>query len=274
MKPFIVPVDFSDTSRNAAQYAVEFSNDIKGATLIFYNSFDRVLAGSDGSPLFSDPAARKDLSMAALENLKAEFSSLTAAKIECIAEEGELISNLGLLVKRTGSELIIMGITGSSRLDQLLIGSNTLSLISQDICPVLIVPPAAKYKGIKNVVYSSDFKNVEKITPLAPIKSFLELTGASLHIVNVDTEHHIELTEEYKAEKAKLNSMLGEYKPEYYFLRLFDFTDAISTFAEGHNIDTIITVPRKHSFLESLFKSSHTKKLAYHSHIPILAIHE
>ena len=274
MKPFIVPVDFSDTSRNAAQYAVEFSNDIKGATLIFYNSFDRVLAGSDGSPLFSDPAARKDLSMAALENLKAEFSSLTAAKIECIAEEGELINNLGLLVKRTGSELIIMGITGSSRLDQLLIGSNTLSLISQDIAPVLIVPPAAKYQGIKNVVYSSDFKNVEKITPLAPIKSFLELTCASLHIVNVDTEHHIELTEEYKAEKAKLNSMLGEYKPEYYFLRLFDFTDAISTFAEGHNIDVIITVPRKHSFLESIFKSSHTKKLAYHSHIPILAIHE
>ena len=48
---------------------------------------------------------------------------------------------------------------------------------------------------------------------------------------------------------------------------------AISTFSEGHNIDAIITVPRKHSFLESLFKSSHTKKLAYHSHVPILAIH-
>ena len=115
---------------------------------------------------------------------------------------------------------------------------------------------------------------MEKITPLAPIKSFLELTGASLHIVNVDVEHHIELTEEYKAEKAKLNSMLAEYNPEYYFLRLYDFTDAISTFSEDHNIDTIITVPRKHSFLESVFKSSHTKRLAYHSHIPILAIHE
>jgi nucleotide-binding universal stress UspA family protein len=214
-----------------------------------------------------------DLSMAALENLKSEISFLTTAKIECIAEEGELISNLRGLVKKSGSELIIMGITGSSRLDQLLIGSNTLSLISQDIAPVLIIPPNAKFKGIKNVVYSSDFRSVERTTPLAPIKSFLDMTGAALHVVNVDSEHRIELTEEYKSEKAKLNSMLSDYKPEYYFIRLFDFTDAISTFSEGHNIDAIITVPRKHSFLESLFKSSHTKKLAYHSHVPILAIH-
>lgn len=273
MKPIIVPVDFSETAMNAARYAAEFSNVVKGTSLILFNSFDKILAGSDGSPLFSDPGARMDLSMAALENLKAEIYPLTAAKIECVAAEGELVANLRSLVKRTGSELIIMGITGSSRLDQLLIGSNTLSLISQDIAPVLIVPPAAKFKGIKNVVYSSDFKNVDKTTPLAPIRSFLQLTGAGLHVVNVDSEHHIELTEEYKAEKAKLNSMLSEFKPEYYFIRIFDFTDAISTFSEGHDIDVIITVPRKHSFLESLFKSSHTKKLAYHSHIPILAIH-
>ena len=135
MKPIIVPVDFSETAYNAARYAAEFSNDLQGAKLIFFHAFDKVLTGTDGSPLFNDPKARLNLSMAALENLKKELGQLTAAKIECMAEEGDLIYNLGLLVKRTGSELIIMGITGSSRLDQLLIGSNTLSLISQDIAP-------------------------------------------------------------------------------------------------------------------------------------------
>jgi nucleotide-binding universal stress UspA family protein len=131
MKPIIVPVDFSDTAMNAARYAAEFSNEVKGASLILFNSFDKVLAGSDGSPLFSDPGARMDLSMAALENLKSEIFPLTAAKIECVAEEGDLVASLRSLVKRTGSELIIMGITGSSKLDQLLIGSNTLGLISE-----------------------------------------------------------------------------------------------------------------------------------------------
>jgi hypothetical protein len=41
---------------------------------------------------------------------------------------------------------------------------------------------------------------------------------------------------------------------------------------ETREIDAIITVPRKHNFLSQLFKTSHTKKLAYHSNVPIIAI--
>ena len=40
------------------------------------------------------------------------------------------------------------------------------------------------------------------------------------------------------------------------------------------DIDVIVTVPKEHSFLSGLFKTSHTKKLAYHSHVPIIASHE
>ena len=55
---------------------------------------------------------------------------------------------------------------------------------------------------------------------------------------------------------------------------MFDFLDAISNFAADHHIDLIVTVPRKHSFLSGLYKTSHTKKLAYHSHVPVVAIPE
>jgi nucleotide-binding universal stress UspA family protein len=55
---------------------------------------------------------------------------------------------------------------------------------------------------------------------------------------------------------------------------MFDFLDAISNFASDHEIDLIVTVPRKHSFISGLYKTSHTKKLAYHSHVPVVAIHE
>ncbi|HUP13511.1 MAG TPA: universal stress protein, partial [Niastella sp.] len=61
---------------------------------------------------------------------------------------------------------------------------------------------------------------------------------------------------------------------EFYFIRQYDFFDAISQFADDKNIDLIVIVPRDRSFLSGLFKTSHTKKLAYHSHIPIVAIHE
>nr|MDQ6889138.1 universal stress protein [Bacteroidota bacterium] len=83
----------------------------------------------------------------------------------------------------------------------------------------------------------------------------------------------IELTDEFKLERDSMEQKLGAYDPEFSFLRAFDFLEGINRFVEAKEIDAIITMPRKHSFLSQLFKTSHTKKLAYHSHVPIIAIH-
>ena len=84
----------------------------------------------------------------------------------------------------------------------------------------------------------------------------------------------MEITDEYKAQRVKLEKILGNYQPEFYFIRQYDFLDAVSQFTQDKNIDVIVTVPKEHSFLSGLFKTSHTKKLAYHSYVPIIAIHE
>jgi hypothetical protein len=81
------------------------------------------------------------------------------------------------------------------------------------------------------------------------------------------------LTGEFKVEREAMEDKLSTYNPEFSFLRAYDFLDGINSFVEAKNIDVIITLPRKHSFLSQLFKTSHTKKLAYHSYVPIIAIH-
>jgi hypothetical protein len=69
-----------------------------------------------------------------------------------------------------------------------------------------------------------------------------------------------------------MEDKLGTYSPEFSFLRSYDFLEGISSYVETREMDAIITVPRKHSFLSQLFKTSHTKKLAYHSRVPIIAV--
>jgi hypothetical protein len=90
----------------------------------------------------------------------------------------------------------------------------------------------------------------------------------------VDTEHFVEISEEYKQEKAVMNELLEGFEPDYAFIRLYDFTEAIHQFANDRKADLIITAPKKHGFLEKIFTTSHTEKLAYHTHIPLLAIQE
>lgn len=275
MKKFLVPTDFSETSKNAAKYAAQMAAGIPGAKVILINISDKFTAGSDGSPLTETKKDRRTILQQALAHVAEEMRSLANVEIEFVIEEGSsLVETLDRYVRHQGVNMIVMGITGASRLEQLFIGSNTLDMVDAGVCPVMIIPPDAQYRPIKNVLFASDFKEVEATVPAEPVKSVLDLFRASLHVVNVDAEHYVDITDEYKVQRVKLEKILGNYQPEFYFIRQYDFLDAVSQFTQDKNIDVIVTVPKEHSFLSGLFKTSHTKKLAYHSHVPIIAIHE
>jgi len=275
MKKFLVPTDFSETSKNAARYAVELAQDDPETTIILYNTYYKLSPGSDGSLLTESDEDRKTVLNQALRNLEIELHEISTVRIEYVAEEGSsLVDSIERYVRYNGINFVIMGITGATKLEQVFIGSNALNMARQGICPVIIVPPDARFKKIQNVMLLSDFKNVKSTTPVAQIKQILDSFKPNLHIVNVDSEHYIQLTEDYKRERDWMEKAFEDYKPEFYFIRLYDFLDATSNFTADQNIDLIVTVPRKHSFLSGLYKTSHTKKLAYHSHIPVAAIHE
>jgi nucleotide-binding universal stress UspA family protein len=275
MKKLLVPTDFSDTSKNAAAFAAQMAADIQNAKIILIHVSDKITGGSDGSPLTEDDDDRRIILTQALSQLKDELLAVAQVPIEFVTEKGSsLVETLSRYVRHQAIDMVVMGITGATRLEQIFMGSNTLDMAKESVCPVLIIPPDAKYRKIKNVVLASDFKEVDTTIPVAPLKATLDLFKPALHIVNVDSEHYVELTDEYKAERAKLETMLKNYSPEFSFIRQYDFFDAISQFVDDRNIDLIVIVPKDRSFLSGLFKTSHTKKLAYHSHVPIVAIHE
>jgi len=261
MKDFIIPVDFSETSLNAVRYAADMLAGKNDSHVILYNMFkhedDSVMAGSY------------------LESLKAELEQKEVSNVELVKELGsDLIDNLGRLAYQKTAEMIIMGITEKEEWRQLLLGSNTVRMAEQSICPVMIVPPHAKFNGVNNIALTSDFKNVVETTPVLAIKTILELFSAQLHIVNVDHEHYVSLTEEFLDERGKMQKLFLDFNPEFYFIGINDFYEAIDEFVKSKNIDMIIVMPKNHRFMNSIFSTSHTKKLAFHSPVPILAAHQ
>jgi nucleotide-binding universal stress UspA family protein len=261
MKTVIVPVDFSETSLNAARYAVKLLTGYYGVNMILHNVYDK--------PSQSGEAQDK------LEKLKTELMEVGIVKITLLAEEGsDFIAELEKLARHQQADLVIMGITGRSAIGQTFIGSNTLKMVERKVCPVLIIPPDAAYKDVKNVLLASDFRNVVASTPSVPIKKILKTFQPRLHVINVDSEHYVALTEEYQEERNKLLDMFREFDPEFYFLGLYDVDEAVNQFAADKNIDFIILIHKEQSVLSRLFVKSHTKKLAYQSSVPILALHE
>jgi nucleotide-binding universal stress UspA family protein len=269
MKKFLIPIDFSDTSINAARYAVELTREIADAQIILYHVYSKISLAILTS---KEEGSRQMVSEGALLDVKNKISQNSADSISCVAEEGSFIENISDYVLGHNIDMIIMGITGSSKITQVFMGTNTLNVIRHISCPVMIIPPDAHFTGLKKVVFTSDFKDVARTTPFVVLKEFLDTFKPQLDILNVDSEHYVELTDEYKIEREAMEDKLNVYNPEFSFLRAYDFLDGISSFVETKNIDAIITLPRKHNYLSQLFKTSHTKKLAYHSTVPIIAI--
>ncbi|CAN5623314.1 hypothetical protein BH10BAC2_BH10BAC2_13040 [soil metagenome] len=262
MKTVIVPIDFSDTSLNAANYAAHFLAGHDGVEIILYHCYETELG--------------EENSLENLGNLKNRLLNIAPLNITLLAERTEdFLEELEKLARHRQADLVIMGITGGrSRTEQRFMGSNTLKLAENKYIPVLIVPENSQYKAMKNVLLATDLKDVVGTIPSAPIKKVLQEFQLSLHIINVNEDHYIAISEEYEAEKKKLASMFSEFFPEFYFLRLFDVEEAINQFAVDKNIDLIINIHREHTLFNKLFINSHTKKLAYQSEVPVLVVHE
>jgi nucleotide-binding universal stress UspA family protein len=194
--------------------------------------------------------------------------------ISVLTERGDFLAELEKLARHREADLVVMGITGKSTLAQVFVGSNALKMAESKFCPVMIIPSNAEYGEIKNVLLATDLKNVVSTTPSVPIKKVLSTFNAKLHIVNVNSEHYIQLSEEHAAEQGSLRTMFAEFDPEFYFLRLYDVDDAINQFAQDKNIDLIITINKEHSRVHKLFFTGHTKKLAYQSTVPVMVVSE
>ena len=274
MKKMIVPIDFSEVSRNAAIYAAQMSADIEDSEILLYHVYAKYTAGSDGSPLSPDDEARKTVTEAALNNIRKDLLYYTASKVSILAEEGNLPNNLEILVRNADAQLVIMGISGSSKLDQILIGSNTLKVIRKISFPVLIVPPGSKYNRITKAVFASDFIDVEQTTPISSLRQILDIFRPELHVIHIDETQTKKLGDNFKVEKEKMDKLLVGLNPQYSFLDTDNFLNGISNYVKEQKANLIITVPRWHNFLNEIFKTTHTEKLIYHTDVPILAIHE
>ena len=256
----IVPLDFSQTSFNAAHYAANMFKGRANVTMILYHYY------SEGD----DIETAKNYLTSIKEELNGKVDS-----IDTELESGDnFIDSLAAFAHVRGAYMIVMGLTGKTGLAQRFSGSNTLKMSEKEVCPVLIVPEEAVFEGISNALITSELKSVEETPTLMAAKRVLKLFNPSLHILNTNSEYYMFLPEDVKEERNKLAELLSDFNPEFYFMRLFDFHESVEVFAKDKNIDLIIIAPRYHTFFDRLFKTQHTNKLIYQSKVPVLAIHE
>lgn len=203
MKKILVPIDFSETSKYAADFAVDLAKKSKAEIVFlhsmhfnYYNEFPQ--GGAVGLTAVMDEV-RKSVEER-LDSFVAQYEKdIKATKV---------LSGLHLLeaVKENVVDqevgLVVLGTEGSSGWEEFLIGSNTERIVRWVDCPVIAVPSKAKFDGIHKILVPIDLREIQDEF-MKKLANLQKLFGAAVEFLWVKTPHNIEnderITEEFGA---------------------------------------------------------------------------
>ena len=275
MNTILVPIDFSETSDNALNYAVGLANYLS-AKIILLHVDSIPLVNNEFQDLSYVISKSKEENVAMLKD-KAELikkDNFLIGEIDYFAESGELKSQISNYITDKNIDFVVMGVSGHNTvIGKVVLGSNAVSVSRESNIPVFIVPKNCKFKKITNIAYASEYDTrVIEHNGLIQIKYINAIFGSLLYVLHIIPNNHL-----INEQESQIDSFV-EQKLDHTNHRTFILTDnnvsvAILDFITAHNVELVVLEQKEHSFLYKLFHTSATKELAFSSPVPLLTIH-
>ena len=279
MKTILFFTDLSIASTKAAKYAYAFAKEYGIKKIILYHTYQ--LPAVSGDPVVPaiqlfDYESFNKIQKQALENFhKHLLNEVDADGIDTqeLCEISSLTFDINETIQTHNVDVIIIGTNNNDEIEDFLLGSDTLNIAKNSKVPVIIVPLNATYKTIKTIVLACDFKKDMAASTVKHVIDFTETTKAKLNVLHISSENETYTPEMYEETKTFTN-LFKEFHPEFYFADNNNFIKGINDFAVEKGVDIIMATSKKHSLFEKLFKRSHLKQLVFHSHTPLMVIHD
>ena len=275
-RTILLPTDFSDSSRNAIEYGLKLYAG-RGYHFVLLNSIDPGTASGTGMMMNlsqiviedSKAGLEKDLEWIKDKELDKDSS------IESIHMTGLFSQCIRAVVKKKQVYAIVLGTTGASGLKEFFVGSNAAKIIQESPVPVLTVPFNAVFKPIKSVVFATDLNKLHNIKLLDFLKNILIRRSATLSIFHVEKSISRVKFEDRNDQRELLIKYFENVDVEYETLVNEDTVEGVNEYIKKHKqANILVMVPRRKNFFEKIFTKSVAKKVAYHSHVPMLTLHD
>lgn len=275
MDTILVLTDFSPAADHATRYAARLTQDLRSRRLILYHAYQAIVPVSEVTPLTQviDLESLHKTSLQQLEELKRTLEPLVqpGTMIDCRAEETVLTPFINDIAEEEKVDLLVMGTTGKSTLEKVLVGSNTLRVVKESHYPVLIVPPQAHIAKPEKILFACDLDKTRENLPAAELTKVLDLFKTRLMVVNID-HNEKRFGPETPGSIAELHRLLEPYQASFHFLDAEDVIQGIMDFAQENDASLILMHTRNRGFFESLFHRSTTKQMIYHTTLPLLLL--
>ena len=272
-KTIILPTDFSDSARNAYDYAFGLFG-FKNVRYILCNTYVVVKTRMDF--LISWKATMSKISIEGLENELAYCQQKYRGEnleIEILSQVGTLAPALEKLIEKEKVDFIVMGATGSSEFEKVFLGSNVTRVIRNVPCPTIVVPSGTVFDNLYSIAFaaSTDSDNYKSLAPLNEIAMQYD---SKLLVFNVSNDWSRTKTNA-KNIKKNMQEFLKSIPYDFTIVCEDDIMAGIEKVINENDINLLVMVAKQYDFFEALFHQSMTKNIALHlGKTPLLVLHE
>jgi nucleotide-binding universal stress UspA family protein len=278
-RKILVPIDGSDSSRNALLQAFRLAVDEK-----CWITVTSVVPPYTGDlDLTGVRDVRASLARPCEEALQEAVKTAERERvlIKTVCEEGESWERIVDLADAENADIIVMGRRGLRRMERALVGSVTARVIGHTQRDVLVVPQASRV-GWKKAVVGTDGSRFSRVAVDKAI-SFAQSYGGELaviSVVDVPTELYAEAPKavEDMVRKAKEYTAAVKQQAEAAGVRAESFVgeaeadEAIVKLARDQAADVIVVGSHGRTGLRRLLMGSVTEKVIGNAPCPVLVV--
>ena len=153
----LIPVDFSETSLLAIKHAAYISQKTNGHLYLLHVVNSHFMSQNMFLPIVNlDQGQIETKAADKLESLASGMRNDYNVKIDIIIRTGSPSTEVVKVAKEIGASLIIMGTHGYSPIQEIMIGSVALKVITKSPAPTMVMRNEAAHKGYKKIILPID----------------------------------------------------------------------------------------------------------------------
>jgi nucleotide-binding universal stress UspA family protein len=286
MFKILIPVDLTESSYKACNYALSLCDQAQEAQVVLFHCYQDYLdeptdLGFDfseqtPSEMVTDHVLRRNQvdaqdKLDELYNTMRKINKNPRLQLERVFMYGLPEDCIPEEIQRFKPNLLVMATKGESNMARTFFGTISTN-IAQDVrVPVVTVPETYEGSGIRRVLYATDFDKADT-KALEHLQLLLQPFGAVIECVHVADDPD----EKDNARLEELRNKLQQTATAnltYTLLEGDDVADALQKFVSEQAIDLIALTTRSRTLLGSLLNPSLTKRMVLESQVPLLIFH-
>ncbi|GAA4321866.1 universal stress protein [Flaviaesturariibacter amylovorans] len=277
MNTILVPTDFSLNADKAFDYALQIARRVAGEVIVLH------VCALPLPEYATEPEGMREYNRLRAVELQLRLDQYRQrvapdewVRVRTLLVDGDTVD---AIVKKAGqysADLIVMGTRGAGIIKALLVGSHTAAVMAATDIPVIAVPD--QYTGGLPDHILLAIAQEERESVLAPLFRLRALFGAGIRTITFSEND--ESAEELLEHTRTVRTATRKWKEAFSLPELpgdhivgEDFFAAIDEYVDLERINLLAMVTHRRGGLQGLFQSSLTRKMAYHTHVPLISLH-